>query len=474
MGKHILFFLLLLSHLPIKAQSKVWTLKKCIEQALQKNISVTQSQLSNEINKLTLEQSKKNRFPSLNASGNQAYSFGRSIDPFSNQFVNQNIRSNNFSLNSGITLFNGLQTTNTINQNELNYEAGNLDIEKVKNDIMLSVATAYLQTLFAYEQQDNARRQLEATILQVERTQKLLDAGSVPESNLFQIKAELASEKLTLVNAENMLTISKLTLLQLMELPIDSSFEIEKPLFKEPLFETIPSQEEVYNTALGTQPQIKSAALKSNSAMMEIKIAKALQMPRLVLSGSLNTGYSSARNLISYQTQYNTQNIGYLQSNPSEVVSSLVPVTTTLKENYPFAKQFKDNFSQSLGLNLTVPIFNNGQVKTSIEKAKINVMNAQLDEQNTKNQLRKSVEQATTDLNAAIKKYEAVKEQATALELSYRNSEKKYGLGMINAIDFLIEKNNYIQARSDLLQAKYDSIFKMKVLDFYMGKPLTF
>lgn len=474
MEKYFLFFLLILFQFESKAQIKIWTLKECIEQALQKNISVNQSQLSNEINKLTLEQSRNNRLPSLNASGNQGYSFGRSIDPFSNQFVDQNVRSNNFSLNSGITLFNGFQNTNAINQNTLNYEAGNLDVEKAKNDLMLNVATAYLQTLFAYEQLDNAKRQLEATALQVERTQKLLNAGSVPESNLLQIKAQLAGEKLTLVNSENLLIISKLTLLQLMEIPVTSDFEIEKPLFKEPLSETIPSPEEVYKISLENQPQIKSATIKSNSAMMGIKIAKGLQMPRLILSGSLNTGYSSARNLISYQTQFNTQNIGYLQSNPAEMVSSLVPVTTTLKENYPFSKQFKDNFSQSLGLNLTIPIFNNVQVKSSVEKAKINVLNAQLNEQNTKNQLRKSIEQALTDLKSAIKKQAAVKEQTAALELSYLNTEKKYALGMVNAIDFLIEKNNYTKAQSELLQAKYDFIFKMKVLDFYMGKPLTF
>lgn len=454
------------------AQPKVWTLKDCMEQALQKNIQVAQSQLKSDINKITLEQSKYNRVPTLNGTATQGFGFGRSLDPFSNQFVDNNVKSNNFSLNSNIILFNGFQNQNTIKQNQLEYQASDFDVLKMKNDIVLNVALAYMQVLFTYEQIDVAKKKLEATEGQVEQTQKLLDVGKVTLSNLLQIKSQLATDKLSLISAENQLQVTKVTLMQLMEIPITADFDVEKPVLQEPQDTTLQTTEEIFKTALDNQPQIKSAASRTESALTGLKIAIGGQMPRLSLTGAVNTGYSSSRSINSLQTQYETKDIGYLKSNPLEIVSGVVPVSTSTKQDYAFGKQFSDNFAQSLSFNLSVPIFNNRQVKSNIEKSKINIQNAQLNEQFTKNQLRKTIEQSYTDYTTAAKKYDASKEQLSAIGESYLISEKKFNLGMLNAIDFLIEKNNFFKAKSDLLQAKYDLIFKSKVLDFYQGKQI--
>jgi len=346
-----------------------WTLQQCIDRALDKNISLNQKELGNEVNKLSLSQSRANRIPDLNLVDAHALSFGRAIDPSTNQYVDQNISGNNLGLNSTIILYNGFYNEYLIRLNELNYEAGNAEVESAKNNISLAVVAAYLQVLLAYEQVDNASNQLASTTAQADRTQKFVNAGKFPESSLLQVQSQLAADKLAVVTAENNLQISKVTLMQLIELPVTNGFEIEKPNVTELMLHgSTRSADSVYNTASEIMPQVKNAELKTRSADMSLKLAQSTQMPVLSLSGSLRTAYSSARDMISYQSEIST--IGYLQNSPGDIV--LGHVQYPLRQNYPFMDQFNDNFSQVISLNLTVPIFNNKQVKTSIAKAKIN------------------------------------------------------------------------------------------------------
>ena len=448
-----------------------WTLQQCIDRALDKNISLNQKELGNEVNKLSLSQSRANRIPDLNLVDAHALSFGRAIDPSTNQYVDQNISGNNLGLNSTIILYNGFYNEYLIRLNELNYEAGNAEVESAKNNISLAVVAAYLQVLLAYEQVDNASNQLASTTAQADRTQKFVNAGKFPESSLLQVQSQLAADKLAVVTAENNLQISKVTLMQLIELPVTNGFEIEKPNVTELMLHgSTRSADSVYNTASEIMPQVKNAELKTRSADMSLKLAQSTQMPVLSLSGSLRTAYSSARDMISYQSEIST--IGYLQNSPGDIV--LGHVQYPLRQNYPFMDQFNDNFSQVISLNLTVPIFNNKQVKTSIAKAKINRRISELEEQSTRNELRKSVELAVTDSKAAEKKFDASAEQFNTEERSYKNLETKFNLGMVTSTDFLIEKSNYQKAISNKVQAKYDFLFKLKVLDYYLGKPLTF
>ena len=428
------------------AQSNPWTFQQCIDTALQRNINIIQVQLVNETNKINLEQVKANRIPSFNASASEGVSLGTTINPTTNQYVTQAYHSTRFGINGSWNLFNGLQNANTIRQNLLNVKSGQLDIEKAKNDVVLSITSGYLQVMFAREVLATAKSQASATVAQVDRTRKMFDAGKSPESDLLQIQSQLATDRLAVITAENQINMAKVTLMQLMYIPISDDFDIVVPEMTEPAVTLVLSNEEVYKKALQVRPEIASAAIQSNSAQMEIKISNGARWPSLNLNANMGTNFASSR----------TKG------------SSVNP------EDYPFFEQIWDNIGQSFTLGLSIPIYSNRSVKSRIDRAEISAKNAMLNEQLTQKQLRTVIEQTYVDLKGAAKKYEATKEQLTAVNSVYTSSEKKYNVGVMTATDFLIQKNNLTQAMSNLIQAKYDYIFKSKILDFYQGKDIRF
>jgi len=444
--KTLLIFSACLLFTFVRAQNRVWTFQQCLDTAIQRNISLNQSRLNTDLSRITLEQSKANRFPYLSASARDGISFGRSVNPTTNQYVERTTNSSSFGVNTGVDLFNGFQITRTILQNKMNLDAVKTDVENVRNQVTLNITTAYLQLLFQYEILKAAKNQTEATTIQVDRTQKMVNAGKVPESNLFTIRSQQATDNLAVVNAQGQLDLAKVTLEQLMEIPVTDSFEVKIPDLVEPSLLLNQTNQEIYNKALTVQPQIAGASIRTNSALLGIKISEGARYPSLSLSGGVNSNYS---------------------------VTSRTGSNSSVKDS-PFFPQLWTNLGESIGLNLSIPIYSNRQLKSNIERAKINALSVQLDEQNTRLQLRKTIEQSYTDLRLSIKKYEAVKEQISAAELSYQNMERKYNVGMSTAIDYLIEKNNYFQAQSNGIQAKYDYIFKSKILDFYQGKPIQF
>jgi outer membrane protein len=324
-------------------------------------------------------------------------------------------------------------------------QAGESDIEKAKNDVTLSITTGYLQVLFAKEILAAARSQEEATTAQVERTEKMVNAGKSPESDLLQIQSQQATDNLAVITAQNQLDLAKVTLMQLMDIPINDSFDIEVPLMDESSAGVVPSNEEIYQKSLTVLPQITSASLRTSASMMALKVSQGAHWPKVSLGANMNTNYASSRKKGSV--------------NP---------------EGYPFFEQIWDNIGQSFSMGLSIPIYSNRQIKSNIDRAKINLITTQLSEQNVKNVLRKSVEQTYTDMRASGKKYEATKQQVAAVESVYKNAEKKFTVGVMSATDFLIQKNNFTQSQSNLIQAKYDYIFKRKILDFYQGKAIQF
>jgi len=427
------------------AQTNPWTFQQCLDTALQRNISVNQSRMSNELNKVSLEQVKANRIPSVSASAGEALNVGKNVDPTTNTFVTEAYHSTNFGLSSSYNLFNGLQNANTIRQNRLNVKAGESDIEKAKNDVTLSITTGYLQVLFANEILAAAKSQEEATQAQVSRTEKMVNAGKSPESDLLQIQSQLATDNLAVITAQNQLDLAKVTLMQLMDIPITDKFEVVVPLMEESSAGILQTNEEIYQKSLTVQPQISSASLRTSASMMALKVSQGAHWPRVSLGANMNTNFASSRKKGSV--------------NP---------------EGYPFFEQIWDNIGQSFSMGISIPIYSNRQIKSNIDRAKINLITTQLNEQNIKNVLRKSVEQTYTDMRASVKKYEATRLQVSAVESVYKNAEKKFGVGVMSATDFLIQKNNFTQSQSNLIQAKYDYIFKQKILDFYQGKAITF
>jgi outer membrane protein len=329
----------------------------------------------------------------------------------------------------------------------MNLDAGKTDVDNVKNQVTLSITIAYLQVLFDYEILDAAKSQANATAVQVDQTEKQVKAGTLPESNLYTIRSQQATDNLAIVNAQSTLDIAKVTLEQLMELPVVDSFDLKVPDFVEPSLMMNKTNQEIYSKALTVQPQITGASIRTSNALLGIKISEGARYPTISLSGAASSNYA---------------------------VSSRTGVAASVPTTSPFFPQLWNNLGESIGLNLSIPIYSNRMIKSNIERAKVNMLITQLSEQDIKLQLRKTIEQSYTDLKNSIKKYEATKDQIAAAELAYNNMDRKYKVGMATAIDFLIEKNAFYQAQSNGIQAKYDYIFKSRILDFYQGVPITF
>jgi len=430
----LIIFLILLS-IQKKAESQNFTLAQCIQYALEHNISVQQSKLSAETNKVNAEQIRSSRFPSVDANIRQNHVW---IDEQQAQSDNWKFTGNSFTsagINANVTLFNGFRTNNAIKQAESNYQAGLLDAETRKESVILQVLQAYMQVLYADEQIKNAKNQVDLTTKQLEYAKERYKIGAISQADYLQIESQLATEKLTLTNANNQLASNKTNLMQLMEHPITQSFSIEKPDLSQLKYnDSIPDVMQVYALALASKPQVQSIALKSKSAELEISKAQANKLPTLSLEAGVTTNYSGKVSQLS------------------------------------FSSQLDHNFSPSIGVTLSIPIFKQGLIKSQIQNAQIQQQITQLDGQSTLNQLRKDVENACLDVTSSITEYKsAFAQQQTASE-SYAVAQERFSKGVINSVDFLYQKTSFIKAESTLLQARYNLLYSLKVLDFYSGK----
>jgi len=454
---------------PVFSQ-ETWSLEKCIAYAMENNIQVKQSVLNTQYNENLLKQSRLDQLPSLNAQGNYSYSWGRALDQTTYSFTDdQKINSISLSAATSVTLFNGLQTRNTIQQNKLELLAAYEDVEKIKNDISLNIAAAYLQILFNHELLLVAQNQMDITRQQVRRTSQLVEAGKEAKGALLEMEAQYASEELSKVSAENQLTLSYLNLQQLLDLHYDPRFMIEFPDLPIPGDSLLVlNVDDVYELAQTLMPEIRSSELNLESAIKGLDIAKGSRSPRLSASGNLSSGYSDVRQqVISQEDQ--TYTIGATAGGELVYTTTSVP----LYGAYPFFDQVNDNMSAGLGVSLSIPIFNGWQINTSIANARINVENYKLELQNKKNVLYREIQQSYTDALAALKKFTATEQALVAMEESFMYMQKKYEVGLVNAVDYNTAKNQLAKTQSDLLQAKFDFIFKTKILNFYKGEPLT-
>ena len=447
------------------------SLEQCIDYALKNNIQIKQSEVNTEVSDINLVQSQASLLPALNANASHTYNFGTTIDRYTNKFANTQVLSQNLGLSVDFTLFNGLQTINTIHQNRYLYLSSKCNVDKMKNDVSLNVATAYLQILYNTEAVENARNQIKVTTAQSERAKKLVEAGSVAKGSYLDIMAQVATEELNLTNAENQLSISYLSLAQLLNLPSAQGLRIVKPEINiegQPLL-AAGDANQIYTTALGILPEIKSADYNVKSAEKGLDVAWGGLSPRLSLSAFYGTGYSGLNKRLIGDPILGYQPNGDLTSSGETVFS---PYLTNATETTPFLKQYNANKNQSIGFYLTIPIFNRFQVRTSISRARMQMLNAELQMESTKLQVQKNVQQALVDANAGLKKYYASTKAVEAIAESFKYTEQKFNVGIVNTNDYNDSKNKLIKAQSDLLQAKYEYLFKTKVLDFYQGKPL--
>lgn len=441
----LIVFGLLFFSVAILAQ-KQWTLEECIAYAYENNLYIKQSALNVEVANHDLLQSKLRVLPSVNASTTHSFGWGRSANDQTNTYVTEQKQNSFFDISSDITLFNGLQQVNTIKKAQFDYLAAKYDSDKLRNDMSLNVASAYLLILFNIELVNNSQRQVDISKEQIARTKKQVDAGALAKGNLYDIEAQSASEEATLVSNKNKLMLAYLDLMQLLDLEASKEFDIEKPKLEIKSSPNLLPAEMIYNKSLSLMPEIKSAELKLQSAGRTLALSKGARSPRLFASGSFGTLYSS-QILVDYL-------------NPD-------------KGTRPFNDQFIDNRNGSIMFGLSIPIYNGFQVSTNIKKSKIFVESTKIDLQIEKDALRKNIESAYADALGAYQTYLARKKSAEALTESFKYTEEKFNVGMVNATDYNVAKIQLANAESDLSSAKFDYIFKTKILDFYLGKQLT-
>lgn len=446
--KFALLFVVLFVSVNSWAQEE-WSLERCINYALENNIQIKQSALQAESARLDKVQSLAQMFPNLNASTGFNFNFGRNIDPGTNQFVNEQVRSNNWRVGSNVTLFNGLRLLNTFKQSQLDQLAAEYNLQGLANDVSMNIATAFMQVMFNEELLLVAQEQLDVTQEQLERTKKLVDAGSLPKGNLYDVEAQFATSELQVINAENALSAAVLALKQMLNLPASEPFRIARPDTDIPLEDlgnrTVGT---VYDNALNHWPQIKAREKDLESALKGERIAFATYTPTLSANGSVSTFYSSA---------YEDFDITTFESTP-----------------VPYREQLDRNLSESVGFSLNVPIFNGLQSRTAVKKARLGRINAELQLQDQKNQLYSSVQQAYNDATATKRQFDASNKSVNATQQAFEYAEQRYEVGMMNSLEFNTASNNLVRVKSELLRAKYDYIFKMKILDFYQGNPITF
>jgi outer membrane protein len=474
--KKFLFLICSITSFSVFAQER-WSLQKCVNYAIENNISIKQRQLQVESSTENLQQSRESRFaPQLSASLSQAMRTGRSIDPFTNQFVTQNVFSTNISLNGSIVLFNGFGTINTIKQNETTLKANQLDVEQAKRDISLNVANAYLQLLLAQELEQASLAQVEITKNQLERTEKLFKAGSVAEVQVLNLKSQLANDEVNVITARNQVSLARLKLLQEMNMPATQNIEIEKVEVATLINEYAnKNPQEIYDTAEKNQYNIQSADLRIESLKYNEAVARSALYPTLTLGVGINSAYSSAAPSELFRPDGTSTlvqvPIGYVGGS-FDTVYTIRAIPNGKIEPNRFFNQMDFNRSSFIVLNLNIPLYSQGRTRNSITQSRIQQKNQKYQADLLRQQLRQAVEQAYNDMKLAQSNFEARQKQVEALELNFKAVESRFNAGASNAVDYNLAKLNLDQAKAQLIRTKYEYLFRIKVLDFYMNKPI--
>ena len=434
----------------VSAQEMKWDIETCIDYAIANNIQVKQGTNSVEISRLERQQAKFNYLPTLSAGAGYNNSFGRSLDPTTYEFKDRNINNVNASASLNTQLFAGMQKLHTLRRTEFDLLASMQNVERIKNEITLAVAAAYLQVLYNKEQITTSESQLEALQSQIENTKKLVEAGSLALGGVFELEAQYAQEQYNLVSYRNDLSNSMLTLTQLLELRNVSQFDVVIPdLDHFAAGEPASDVDAVYDIALEL-PQVELERLRLLSAEKDVLIAKARLYPTLNFNANYGSSYSDAR------------------TRPM-----LGPDGDTYTATYPFFDQMGDNASTSLSFNLQVPIFNGLTARRNVRMARVSLQNQDLALTLAKDRLYKEIQQAYTDATGALNRYRSAESSVRSNRESFRYAEKKLSAGQSAPVDYTVAKNNLIVAQSSMIQAKYDYIFRIKILDFYRGIKIT-
>ncbi len=450
----------------------LWTLQRCIDYALEHNLTVQNQQLNVKLNEVNLQQSKLNLAPTLSANANYGLNWGLSINPVTNIAQQQQQSNGNAGLSASWLIFSGGRNLRTIRQNKSLLANGENDLEKMRNDVILSLITFYTNVIFNEELLNNTQKQYNSTNSQLDRTQKQVAAGSLPISAELDLVAQLASNELNVINAENDLQISLLQLKQAMLLPGNANLGVVIPEIEldSSMLANI-NANTIFKHAEQTMPEIRSADGQIAAAEIGIDVAKGNYYPSLRLNAGVNTNYSS---ILADRGQLGIdgtkiETVGIV-SNTGDIVINESP--NFIFNDYPTDQQLTDNFGQFINLSISIPIFNNYQANAGVQRAKITRERAVVQAQQARQVLRQTIETASTDALSAAKSYVSSFKSVEAQEESFRATEQRFQNGAANYTEYQVAENNLFQSKSDLLRAKYSFIFRLKVLDFYQGKPI--
>ncbi|HQW16408.1 MAG TPA: TolC family protein [Niabella sp.] len=459
--------------LTLCAQDK-WDLKRCIDYAVANNISVKQADVQFRMDKLTHAQSVLAQYPRISSQHSGGFQFGRSIDPTSNQFTTNEIFFTNHGLDIGVDLFNWFSQKNTIAANKYLAQAGGAKLEKAKNDIALNVANAYLAALLNKEQINIATVQLGQSLDQVNNIKKQVDAGALPELNLAETQTQYANDSSNVITAKTNFTLSLLQLKALLNIDADQAFDIVTPPVESIPLEPLADQQPdlIYQSAVENLPQQKINTLNLKASEKNVAVAKAALYPTISFFGGLSSRYANAQKLIPNNYQAMPANIGTVNINGTSFpVTTIITQPTGFYKNTYF-KQLNNNFSQNLGIGLSIPIFNGGMVRTNWQKAKLNLESQQLVKEQDSKTLKQDIYQAYTNALAAIEKFNASKITLASAQKAYDFARKRFDVGLLKPIDLITNQNNLFRAKINLVSAQYDYVFKMKLLEFYKGQGL--
>ena len=473
-----LFLSSLISFLNLAAQDK-WDLRRCVEYAMANNISIKQADIDSRTSKLTYEQSKWAQFGTANGSTSVGLNYGRSIDPTNNIYVNQQGLSQVYSLQVGITLFNWFALRRARESNKFSYDAQLVNIDKVKNDVTLNVAAAYLQALLSKQQVTLARTKLFLTKHQLENTRALVDAGSVPELNAAELEVQFATDTAAVITAQETYDINNLQLKAILNLDAAAPFDLDTPPVETIPVEPIASLQPdvVYSIAVGTFPQQKMNDLRIDAAEKNVEYSHARLYPTLSAYGTLGTNFfNDLRNVQVVGTGYRSTSAYAYNPITNSQDTVFGPTAKRVYNSQPFYKawtgygdQVSNNFGQQVGLQLNVPIFNGLSARTFNKKAQLNVSSAKLTKESDLLNLKQGIYQAYYNAVASLEKFEANKKSVKVAERSFDLATKRYDIGMLNTIDYLVNQNSLFTARINVLIAQYDFVFRMKVLEYYKG-----
>ncbi|MES2328412.1 MAG: TolC family protein [Bacteroidota bacterium] len=462
-----------------------WDLRHCIEHALQFNISIKQADIQARIAALRAKQAKYNVYPSVNGSSSTGVRFGRSIDPTTNSFSTSQFLYQNFGVNAGFQLYNAGQLKNAALVAGFDAQAALADVAKVSNDISFNVATYYLQVLAAKEQMVITEVQIAQTQNQFDITRKRVDAGVLPELNIAEVEAQLATDSSNYYAAKGLYEQNLLSLRGLLNLDVDVLFGIETPRVEDIPLESFADlqPEAVYTMAMDYQPLQKANAFRIKAAEKSILVTRAQMYPTITIGGNLSTNFSNSFRTISGNPTF----LGY------SPITGAEPIVTYSGVNYyvqnpiyrfstkargfgdlwdGWGSQLSNNFGQNVGISISIPIFNAFSAKTNLQVSKLQLKAAQLQKDQGDLSLRQDIYTAYTNATTALQKFNAGKKSVDAAQKAYDFGIKRYEVGLLSSLDLITLQNNLLRAKVTQLTNQYDYVFKMKLLEFYKGRGL--